>query len=287
MDHIGRRISELKPGTVAVVGVPYDEQSSFLRGPALAPARIRHVLHSGETNWSAENGLDLGTDDRWRDLGDLELGSGPAAFAQIERAIALLLAHGTRVLSLGGDHAITYPILRAFAAVYPNLNVLHIDAHPDLYDEFEGNRLSHACPFARVMEEGLVARLLQVGIRAANPHQRDQIVRFGVKVIEMRNWPSGSGFSFDGPLYLSLDLDAIDPAFAPGVSHHEPGGLSVRDVIQIIQDLDAPLVGADIVELNPNRDLVDITAMTAVKFLKEIVACMLADRQAGGRGQAT
>jgi arginase len=275
MDHIGRRISELRPGTVAVVGVPYDEQSSFLRGPALAPAKIRQVLHSGETNWSAENGLDLSADDGWRDLGDLKLDSGPAAFAQIERGIVQLLDHGARVLSLGGDHAITYPILRAFATVYRNLNVLHIDAHPDLYDEFEGNRLSHACPFARIMEERLVARLVQVGIRAANPHQRDQIARFGVTVIEMGEWQPDFQFEFDGPLYLSLDLDVLDPAFAPGISHHEPGGLSTRDLIQIIHDLSAPLVGADIVEYNPRRDLMDITAMTAAKLLKEIVAQMI------------
>jgi len=279
-------LATLQPGSVAIVGVPFDENSSFLRGPALAPAKIREVLHSGETNWSAENGLDLGTDERLQDLGDLELGSGPSAFAQIERGIAQLLEHGTCVLSLGGDHAITYPIMRAYAGRYTDLTILQLDAHPDLYDEFEGNCLSHACPFARIMEKGLVGRLVQVGIRTINPHQRAQIERFGVEVVETRGWQSVLALKFDGPLYLSLDLDVLDPAFAPGVSHHEPGGLSVRDVIRIIHDLDAPLVGADIVELNPNRDLVDITAMTAVKLLKEIVACMLTARHTGGRGQA-
>lgn len=246
-----------------------------MQGAALAPARIREVLHSGETNLCAENGLDLGTDTRWQDVGDLELGSGATAFEQIETNMVKLLERGARVLSLGGDHAITYPILKAYAARYDRLNVLHLDAHPDLYDEFEGNRYSHACPFARIMEQRLAARLVQVGIRTINPHQRAQIERFGVEVVEMRDWQSGFELDFDGPLYLSLDLDVLDPAFVPGVSHHEPGGLSMREVLRLIQGLHAPIVGADIVEYNPQRDLADITAMTAAKLLKEIIACMI------------
>jgi arginase family enzyme len=152
---------------------------------------------------------------------------------------------------------------------------LHLDAHPDLYDELEGNRYSHACPFARIMEEDLVVRLVQVGIRTMNPHQRAQAERFGVEVIEMRDWPPGPVFDFDGPVYLSLDLDVLDPAFAPGTSHHEPGGLSTREVLGLVQNLRAPIVGADIVELNPVRDPVGITAMAAAKLMKEVLALML------------
>lgn len=268
-------IDDLKPGAVAVIGVPSDENSTFMSGAALAPARIREVLHSGSTNLSAENGLDLDIDPGWRDLGDLELPAGHAAREQIEAWVAGLLDRGLRVLSLGGDHAITYPIVRAYSKQYRALNILHFDAHPDLYDEFEGNRFSHACPFARIMEEGLVQRLVQVGIRAMNPHQSAQAERFGVEVVHMQQWHSGINLDFQGPLYLSLDLDVLDPAFAPGVSHHEPGGLSTRDLLRLIQSLRAPIVGADIVEYNPKRDLVDMTAMTAAKLLKEVLACML------------
>ena len=275
MSTVDKHIDKVEPPLVSVIGVPTDENSSFMRGAALAPACIRAILHSGETNWSAENGLDLSADSRWRDLGDLELGSGIATFEQIEQAIARLLSQDLRVLSLGGDHAITHPIVRAYAARYENLSILHLDAHPDLYDEFEGNRYSHACPFARIMEEGLVGRLIQVGIRTINPHQRAQIERFGVEVVEMRDWQPDLTLEFDGPVYLSLDLDVLDPAFAPGISHHEPGGLSTRDVIRIIHNLSTPLVGADIVEYNPKRDLMDITAMTAAKLLKETVAQMI------------
>ncbi|NIV40295.1 MAG: agmatinase [Anaerolineae bacterium] len=258
-----------------MVGVPLDENSSFLSGAALAPPRIRQALHSGETNLCAEDGTDLSTDSRWLDLGDLEFQSRGDAFDRIQGVVANLLSQDTRVLALGGDHAITYPILRAYAPKYADLTVLHLDAHPDLYDEFEGSRHSHACPFARIMEEGLVARLVQVGIRTMNPHQREQARRFGVEVIEMRHFQPGLALNLTGPLYVSIDLDVLDPAFAPGVSHHEPGGLSVRQVLQLLQELPVPVVGADIVELNPHRDLVGGTAMVAAKLLKEITSVML------------
>jgi arginase len=276
-------IEELKPGMVAVLGVPSDENSSFMQGAALAPLRIREVLHSGAANLCAENGVDLAAEVRWRDLGDLALAAGLEAFEQIEATIGDLIERGVRVLALGGDHAITYPIMRAYGPRYKDLTILHLDAHPDLYDEIEGNRYSHGSPFARIMEENLVARLVQVGIRTMNPHQRIQAERFGVEVNEMRDWRPGTVFDFDGPVYLSLDLDVLDPAFAPGTSHHEPGGLSTREVLGLIQNLCVPVVGADIVELNPVRDPVGITAMAAAKLLKEILALMLGTVGASSR----
>jgi len=267
----------LHPGTVVLLGLPSDVNSSFLRGPARAPERIRAALHSGSMNLCAENGADLGAEPRFLDLGDVDLEDSPTALRQIEDEVRGLLARGARTLCLGGDHSISYPILRAYAAAYPDLNILHLDAHPDLYDKYEGSRTSHACPFARVMEEKLAARLVQVGIRTMNPHQQAQADRFGVQVVNMERWQSRPALSFEGPVYLSLDMDVLDPAYAPGVSHHEPGGLSTREVIQIIHDLRAPLVGADLVELNPERDLMGVTAMVAAKLLKEIAAVLLAD----------
>ena len=266
---------DLPPATVAILGLPTDENSSFMRGAALAPPRIREVLHDGASNLCSESGLDLNAEPRLRDLGDLDLGTGATARAQIEEAVGHTLDQEAHVLTLGGDHAVTYPIVRAYGKRYDALNLLHLDAHPDLYDTFDGSRYSHGCPFARIMEENLAARLVQVGIRAMNAHQRDQAERFGVEVIEMKDWSPTVRLDFDGPVYLSLDLDALDPAFAPGISHHEPGGFSTREVLGIIQNINAPLVGADIVEFNPRRDPVGITAMLAAKLLREIAARML------------
>lgn len=126
------------------------------------------------------------------------------------------------------------------------------------------------------MEEGLADRLVSVGIRTMNPHQQEQAERFGVEIIKAGEDWRETVASLQSPLYLSLDLDVLDPAFAPGISHHEPGGLSTREVLDIIHALPHPPIGADIVELNPDRDLNGVTAMVAAKFLKEILASMLA-----------
>ena len=265
----------LQPGMVTVLGVPYDENSSFMQGPALAPPSIREALNSGAMNLCSESGIDLGAEQRYHDLGDLNLSSAATTFEQIEKAVTDLVERKITVLSLGGDHSITYPILKAYGKKYKTLNILHLDAHPDLYDEFEGNRFSNACPFARIMEEDLAERLVQIGIRTINPHQRAQAKRFGAEVFDMRKWQTDICLDFENPVYLSLDMDVLDPAFAPGVSHHEPGGLSTRDVLQIIQGIRSPIVGADIVEFNPKRDPSGITAMAAAKFLKEIAARMI------------
>jgi arginase family enzyme len=125
------------------------------------------------------------------------------------------------------------------------------------------------------MEEGLVERLVQVGIRTATGHQREQIERFGVEVIEMKDWRDDWPIDFDTPVYISFDLDCLDPAFAPGVWRREPGGLSTRQALNSIHNVSSPVVGADIVEYNPKMDLNGVTAMVAAKLLKEIAAKML------------
>jgi agmatinase len=209
------------------------------------------------------------------DVGDLSLPRSAAARVVIENGIAKLLADGFRPLALGGDHSVSYPVLRAMARRHPALTVLHIDAHPDLYDEYEGDRFSHACPFARIMEDGLVGQLVQVGVRTMNGAQRAQAERFGVEVIDMREWGAGKRPVLLHPPYVSIDLDALDPAYAPGVSHREPGGLSVRDVIALVQSIELPVVGADVVELNPRQDVGDLTARVAAKLVKELLARLL------------
>jgi agmatinase len=259
-----------------LLGIPWDESSSYLRGAAAAPPLIREAFHAESSNPWAENGIELSADNVG-DAGDLEPASGAAMRERIEAAVAGELARGRAPLSLGGDHAVTYPILRAFARAHPRLSILHFDAHPDLYDEFEGDRLSHACPFARIMEEGLAARLVQVGIRTLNAPQRAQVARFGVELVEMKDFRPDLVVRASGPVYVSVDLDGLDPAFAPGVSHPEPGGLSTRDVLGVLQRLEGQLVGADVVELNPARDSGGTTARVAAKFTKELVARLLAD----------
>ena len=265
--------------TPTLLGLPYDASSSFLRGPAAAPPLIREQLWSAATNPWSESLVDISAPGSLADAGDLELSADSAeARARIEAGVAAVYAAGGRVIALGGDHSVTFPVLRAVGPRFPGLTLLHIDAHPDLNDIFEGDRFSHACPFARILEEaeeGRIAHLVQVGIRTMSGHQRAQADRFGVEVIDMRAWSGGVRPTLTGPLYLSLDLDGLDPAFAPGVSHQEPGGLTVRDAITLIQNLPGPIAGADVVELNPLRDLGGTTARVAAKLVKEIASRML------------
>ena len=264
---------------VALLGVPYDAGSSFLRGSAGAPGVIREALWSESGNSWTETGIDL-REAPLDDDGDLWFTDGePGAEARgrIEAAVESIVASARQPLLLGGDHSITYPALRGFRPHHPRLTILHLDAHPDLYDVFEGDRYSHACPFARIMEERLADRLVQVGIRTATGHQREQARRFGVEMIEMKDWREGLPLRLEGPVYLSFDLDALEPGLVPGISHREPGGLSVRQALGIIQSLDAPLAGADLVEFNPVNDPTGITAAVCAKLVREIAGRMLVE----------
>jgi arginase len=262
--------------TIRLIGLPTDINSSFLRGPAKAPAHVRSALFSDMANLATERGPELVADIPIEDLGDLPLDEGSGDDALIERAVRAACEDGVAPIMIGGDHAVTYPILRGIAAAHGPVNILHFDAHPDLYDALGGNRRSHASPFARIMEEGLATRLVQVGIRTLNGHQREQAARFGVEIVPMRDFAPDRVPIPPAPLYVSIDLDGLDPAFALGVSHHEPGGLSVRQLLDVLARIDGPIVGGDVVELNPDRDINGMTATVAAKLVKEL--CALAYR---------
>ncbi len=264
-------VTETNRRKIVLIGFGTDENSSFLRGAAQAPPLIREALFSDARNLWSESGIDLGSEGILHDAGDIS----PASPRQIEDAVSSLIAQGRRPLALGGDHSITFPIVSAIAREYSSLSILHFDAHPDLYHDFRGNPFSHASPFARIMEAKLAQRLVQVGIRTMNAHQREQADRFGVEVIEMKDLGDGLKLGFQTPVYVSVDMDALDPAFAPGVVHREPGGLSTRQIIEIIQSLNAPVIGADIVEFNPELDPTGMTAVVCAKILKELAAKML------------
>jgi len=155
------------------------------------------------------------------------------------------------------------------------LTILHIDAHPDIYHEYQGNPRSHTSPFARIMEERLADRLIQVGLRTINSHHREQFKRFGVEIVEAGRCGGQFRPDLKTPVYISMDIDALDPAYAPGVSHREPGGLSTRQVIDLIHTIEQPIVGADIVEYNPRCDISNMTATVAAKLVKEIGGMMV------------
>jgi arginase len=267
---------------LTLLGIPLDVNSSYLRGAAMAPARIREAFACDASNRWSESGVDLGAAGSFADAGDLRLSNSREKsgedFAKIQNSVGELLENDRQPVLLGGDHSITHPILKAFATHYTGLTVIHFDAHPDLYDEFEGSRASHACPFARIMEEHLAERLIQIGIRTLNQHQREQAERFAVEIVSMPELPAHGRVKVQGPVYISFDMDVLDPAFGPGISHREPGGMSVREAIAHLHAIEGKIVGADIVEYNPAQDVSGMTATVAAKILKEIVGKMILRR---------
>lgn len=263
-----------------LLGIPCDLNSSFLRGAAQAPDRIRLMEREGSANTYTEDGQAIVAGQAYEDLGNLSLSTNSSTvFTQIRQAVGDLVGQGHRLLSLGGDHSITYPIIQAYRHNYGVLHILQLDAHGDLYHDFDGNPWSHASPFARILEHELADSLTQLGVRSLTAHQREQIQRFGVHTIEMKDWDAAQLDQLQGPLYLSLDLDVLDPAHAPGVSHHEPGGCTTRQLLEVLSRIKVPIVGADIVEYNPVRDVHNLTAMTAYKLMKELLGRMWSQSQ--------
>jgi agmatinase len=255
---------------IIIQGIQYDEKSSYQQGPKLAPPLIREVLYSGSLNLFAENGVSIETSSIV-DKGDFEI----SKYFDIEEITKKHLDLERKIFTLGGDHSITFPIIKAHQAKYSKIDILHIDAHADLYDDYEGDKYSHACPFARIMENKFAVKLVQVGIRTLNTHQAEQAEKYDVEIHQMKNLDISKISKFENPLYVSLDMDAFDPAFAPGVSHHEPGGLTSRQVIDLIQNIEVEVIGADIVEYNPTRDFQNMTAFLAAKMMKEILVKMM------------
>ncbi|WP_342804954.1 agmatinase [Alteromonas sp. M12] len=265
----------LSKDDIALLNMPFDAFSSHLKGAALGPKAIRTMMESGSSNSATELGQELNDNPRLVDAGEVSWTQEADAFEALEKVIDKIALQGAKPLTFGGDHSITYPIIKALAKHHSDITILHFDAHPDLYDILDNNPLSHACPFARIMENKLANHLVQVGIRTLNQHQREQAKRFEVEVHEMTHYKGAQQINITGPVYITIDMDALDPAYAPGVSHHEPGGLSVRQILDVIHRLNVPVIGADIVEYNPIRDINDMTAMVATKLYKEVCGKML------------
>ncbi|GMI90721.1 arginine amidohydrolase 1 [Hibiscus trionum] len=277
--------------TTTLLGVPLGHNSSFLQGPAFAPPLVREAMWCGSTNSTTEQGSDIKDPRVLSSVGDLPVQEirdcgvdDDRLMNVVSESVKLVMEEDPlRPLVIGGDHSISYPVVRAISEKLGGpIDILHLDAHPDIYDAFEGNKYSHASSFARIMEGNYARRLLQVGIRSINYEGREQGKRFGVEQYEMRTFSRDRQFLENLKLgegvkgvYISIDVDCLDPAFAPGVSHFESGGLSFRDVLNILHNLQGNLVGADVVEYNPQRDTADwMTAMVAAKFVREVAAKM-------------
>ena len=280
MTDFGGSIKQTQQFDFAILGIPFDEKSSFMKGASRGPQVIRKASTSKAINAWTELEVNLEEEANIVDLGDLDVtGSFKEVFAKTEEQVENILTKGAVPVVMGGDHSISFPVVKAFASVYDRLDILHFDAHPDLYDDLYGDRYSHACPFARIIEKGYAANLVQVGIRAATGDHRKMARKHGVRMIEMKNIQQAMALDFSNPLYISFDMDALDPAYAPGVSHHEAGGLTTRQVIDMLHALKGTIVGLDVVEVNPDKDPLGITAAAAVKIIMEVIGKAVASRR--------
>jgi len=280
---------------VTLVGIPFDESSSFLRGPAEAPPKIREALHSPSANLATEAGRDLGAEDRFRDAGDLQLPTGAAAFGAIERGVAELLESGDRLLILGGDHAITLPSATAVAQHYGygRVGMVHFDAHADTGPSSHGGVLiGHGNPMRRLIESGAIPgkNFVQVGLRGYWPPgdvfdwMREQGMRWHpMSEIEDRGFENvlddAINEALDGPeyVYLSVDIDVLDPAYAPGTGTPEPGGITSSELLQAVRRIvgAVKLVAVDVVEVSPPYDGPGaITAEAAHRVVLEAISAL-------------
>ncbi len=280
MTDFGGAIQKSQEYDIAIFGIPYDEKSCYLRGAAKGPQAIRAASTSKAINAWTELGVNLEEDGIMVDLGDVDVsGDYKTVSSRVEKKVLGVLEKDAVPIILGGDHSISFPVVKALAQKFSPLDIIHFDAHPDLYEELYGDRYSHGCPFTRIMEESLAQNLVQVGIRAATGEHKERAAQYGVRMIEMKDIQENLSLEFSNPLYISFDMDALDPSAAPGVSHHEPGGLSTRQAIRILQALKAEIVGLDVVEVNAERDASGITASAAVKIVREMAGKIVIQRR--------
>ncbi len=293
---VTRRVGE---GDLCVVGVPFDSGASYRSGARFGPRAIREA---SLLLWGYNNALAVRPVERLRivDGGDIDVipPSIEDTMANIQAEVGDLLGQGATVLALGGDHSISLPLLRAHHRRFGPLSVIHIDSHPDTWpSEFGDRPYSHGTPFRRALEEGLLrpGGYLQVGLRGPTtgagdleearrlgarqiPYERAAAIGIPAVVQEMRR-------TADGPTYLSLDIDAADPAFAPGTGTPEVGGFTSHELLSLVRGLAGlDLVGFDLVEVSPPYDHGGITAILAANLAFEMISLLAlrAGSRAGG-----
>jgi agmatinase len=261
---------------IVLFGAPFDGTTSFRPGTRFGPSAMRGESFGIET-YSPYCDHDL-ADMRVCDVGDLELpfGNTQAALGMVERRAAEIYATGKRPLMLGGEHLVTLGALRAALQAYPDLLILHLDAHTDLRADYLGEPLSHACVMRRVWELVGDGRIAQFGIRSGERSEfafadaHTAMHRFGLS-----GWAETLQTLGDRPVYLTLDLDVLDPAFLPGTGTPEAGGISFTELLcAILQLHTVRLIGCDIVELAPHYDASGASTAAACKITREILLQM-------------
>ena len=283
------RIDEVTDVDVAVVGVPFDSGVSYRPGARFGPAHVRASSRLLRPYNPAADVEPFATQ-QVVDAGDLAVNPFDieAAIGEVEAGARSLLERASRLVTIGGDHTIALPLLRAMAAKHGPVAVVHFDAHLDTWDSYFGAPYTHGTPFRRASEENLLDRsaCLHVGTRGPLYGTSDLAddTRLGFQVVgsvEMDDLGVRGVLERirdrvgDRPVYVSVDIDVLDPAFAPGTGTPEAGGLSSRELLAILRGFaDLDLVGADVVEVAPAYDHAEITGIVAAHVVYELVSAL-------------
>jgi agmatinase len=270
---LGFSSKEILAGSPVLFGAPLDLTCTYRNGTGKAPRHIRVASDSIET-YSPLLDRDL-TDIRFSDIGDLDLQGLPleAALETVREAASKILQNGAKPLCMGGEHTVTWPMAQAVKNAYPEILILHLDAHSDLRQTYEGSSVNHATVMRLVSRELGADRLVQLGIRAGTREEFNWMYEHGT----LMQWTRGRQKELrkrigDSPVYLSLDLDVLDPACLPGTGNPESGGWFYEDMEHLFRILDGVnLVAADVVELNPDPDPSGASTITAAKIVRELL----------------
>lgn len=284
------RRDEVTRCDVAVVGVPFDSGTSYRPGARFGPAAVRQGSRLLRP-WHPGLGVGPLVAQQVADAGDIACNPFDIneSVDQIQAGAAELLDGAGHLLAVGGDHTIAFPLLRVVRQRFGPVALVHFDAHLDTWQTYFGAPLTHGTPFRRAAEEGLFldSHSMHIGIRgpvyAASDLEEDAELGFRtVTAMEIERIGVEGTLSRirervgDAPLYISIDIDVLDPAHAPGTGTPEAGGLTSRELLGILRGLaGAPLVGADVVEVSPAYDQAEITAVAAAHVCYELLALML------------
>ncbi|TRZ88774.1 MAG: agmatinase [Methanosarcinales archaeon] len=269
--------SDYKKARYVICGVPFDGTSSFRTGSRLAPQEMRAASYNFET-YSSFFDIDL-TDVQIHDAGDLEVASTiDETLVMISVTAEKYISDGKLPIMLGGEHSLTLPFVNACKNKYPDLGFVVLDAHMDLRQEYNGEKNSHAC-ISRHIIENVTQKYASVGIRSGNREEYDYVNENNIKVFSAEDvFSNGIESVIDdirkeikGPIYLSVDMDAIDPAYAPALGTPEPYGLTPRDVREVISCLAPEIVGFDLVEIAPEYDSGG-TSILGAKLVRDFIA---------------
>ena len=265
--------ASFKDSQVVILGCPYDGSASFRPGARFGPSAIRRASWGIETySPYFEKDLNLPL---IHDMGDLELplGEKKLSLDLIRKALKEILSEKKFPVLLGGDHLITLPIVEEILRFYPQLHLIHLDAHIDLREDYLGEKLSHCTVMKRIMDHLGEGRLFQIGIRSGAEEEFKLAKKMkSIVSIDQRSLRSVVNRLKNKPIYISLDLDLMDPSLLPGVGTPEPGGLTFQELIFLLKELQ-PLhvIGFDLVELTPDYDPTQISSVTASVILREMI----------------